>query len=144
MELRARPHHRALAVSRLGRITSAVVTAPGVEPLLNLNDSELEWKRFERFCLDLVKSLPEVRDAHLYGTRGEDQQGIDIHVDLVDERGADDDLVFAHPQSSRPLDRTKLTRRFRHTFATRSAAFGQPMRTIQEFFGHADSKTTQI
>jgi integrase len=75
--------------------------------------------------------------------------------------GADDDLVFAHPQSARPLDRTKLTRRFkaacieagvrpirfhdlRHTFATRLAASGQPMRTIQEFLGHADSKTTQI
>ena len=74
---------------------------------------------------------------------------------------ADDDLVFAHPQSGRPLDRTKLSRRFkqacadagvrpvrfhdlRHTFATRLAASGQPMRTIQEFLGHADSKTTQI
>jgi hypothetical protein len=70
-------------------------------------------------------------------------------------------LVFAHPQSGRPLDRTKLTRKFkaacveagvrpirfhdlRHTFATRLAASGQPMRTIQEFLGHADSKTTQI
>ncbi len=66
---------------------------------------------------------------------------------------ADDDLVFAHPQSGRPLDRTKLSRRFkqactdagarvvrfhdlRHTFATRLAASGQPMRTIQEFLGH--------
>jgi integrase len=75
--------------------------------------------------------------------------------------GGDDDLVFAHPQSGRPLDRTKLTRRFkaacaeagvrpvrfhdlRHTFATRLAASGQPLRTIQEFLGHADSKTTQI
>ena len=74
---------------------------------------------------------------------------------------ADDDLVFAHPQSGRPLDRTKLSRRFkaacadagvrvvrfhdlRHTFATRLAASGQPMRTTQEFLGHADSKTTQI
>jgi integrase len=75
--------------------------------------------------------------------------------------GADDHLVFAHPHSGRPLDRTKLTRRFkqacadagvravrfhdlRHTFATRLAASGQPLRTIQEFLGHADSKTTQI
>jgi integrase len=74
---------------------------------------------------------------------------------------ADDDLVFAHPQSGRPLDRTKLSRRFkdacadagvrvirfhdlRHTFATRLAASGQPLRAIQEFLGHADSKTTQI
>jgi Phage integrase family len=63
--------------------------------------------------------------------------------------GSDDDLVFAHPQSGRPLDRTKLTRRFkaacieagvravrfhdlRDPFATRLAASCQPMRTIQE------------
>lgn len=32
----------------------------------------------------------------------------------------------------------------RHTFATRLAATGQPLRTIQEFLGHADAKTTQI
>lgn len=56
------------------------------EPLLALNNSELEWKRFERFCLDFTKALPEVRDAHLYGVRGEDQEGIDIHADLIDGR----------------------------------------------------------
>ena len=32
----------------------------------------------------------------------------------------------------------------RHTFATSMAASGVPLRTIQEFLGHADSKTTQI
>jgi len=70
-------------------------------------------------------------------------------------------LVFAHPQTGNPLDRSKVTKRFqaacveagvqpvkfhdlRHTFATRLAARGQPLRTIQEFLGHADSKTTQI
>jgi integrase len=73
----------------------------------------------------------------------------------------DGDLVFAHPQLGTPLDRTKVTRRFkracrdagvpeirfhdlRHTFATRLAASGSPLRTIQEFLGHADLKTTQI
>jgi hypothetical protein len=56
------------------------------EPLLGLNNPELEWKRFERFCLDLVKALPDVRDAHLYGVRGDDQEGIDIHADLIDGR----------------------------------------------------------
>lgn len=73
----------------------------------------------------------------------------------------DDDLVFAHPHTGRPLDGTKVSRRFkaacraagvravrfhdlRHTFATRLAASGQPIRTIQEFLGHADAKTTQI
>jgi site-specific recombinase XerD len=40
--------------------------------------------------------------------------------------------------------RAVLLHDLRHTFATRLAASGQPMRTIQEFLGHADSKTTQI
>jgi integrase len=75
--------------------------------------------------------------------------------------GSDDDLVFAHPRKGTPLDGTKVSKRFkaacvdadvrpvrfhdlRHTFATRLAASGTPIRTIQEFLGHADSKTTQI
>jgi site-specific recombinase XerC len=32
----------------------------------------------------------------------------------------------------------------RHTFATRLAESGEPPRSIQEFLGHADLKTTQI
>lgn len=74
---------------------------------------------------------------------------------------ADEDLVFAHPETGNPLDRSKVTKRFkaacraagvrpvrfhdlRHTFGTRLAASGQPIRSIQEFLGHADVKTTQI
>jgi integrase len=70
-------------------------------------------------------------------------------------------LVFAHPNTGNPLDRTKTTRRFkeacvdagvsvitfhelRHTFATRMAAQGVPLRKLQEWLGHADIKTTQI
>ncbi len=75
--------------------------------------------------------------------------------------GDGEDLVFAHPELGVPLDRTKVTRRFqaacveagvrkirfhdlRHTFATTLAASGVPLRTIQEYLGHADLKTTQI
>jgi integrase len=71
------------------------------------------------------------------------------------------ELVFCHPESGNPLDRSKLTRRFkravgradvrwitfhelRHTFGTRMAAAGVPLRTIQHWMGHADSKTTQV
>jgi integrase len=74
---------------------------------------------------------------------------------------SDEDLVFAHPQTGNPIDRSKMTKRFqgacrsagvhvitfhdlRHTFGTRLAANGEPLRTIQEFLGHADAKTTQI
>ncbi len=75
---------------------------------------------------------------------------------------SDDDLVFAHPQTGNPLDGGKVTKRFqaacraasvrpirfhdlRHTFATTLAASGQvSLRTLQEFLGHADAKTTQI
>jgi len=75
--------------------------------------------------------------------------------------GADGELVFGHPETGHPLDRSKLVRRFkralqrakvrtitfhelRHTFGTRMAANGVPLRTIQHWMGHADSKTTQI
>jgi integrase len=71
------------------------------------------------------------------------------------------DLVFAHPVLGLPLDGSKVSKRFkqacrdagvrvvrfhdlRHTFATRLASTGQPIRAIQDFLGHADIKTTQI
>lgn len=74
---------------------------------------------------------------------------------------ADDDLVFCHPHTGGPLDRSKLLKRFksaavaaglgpmrfhdlRHTFGTRMAAAGVPMRTLQEWMGHRDFKTTLI
>jgi integrase len=73
----------------------------------------------------------------------------------------DSELVFCHPESGNPLDRSKLVRRFkqrlreaevrpivfhelRHTFGTRMAAAGVPLRTIQHWMGHADTKTTQV
>jgi integrase len=69
--------------------------------------------------------------------------------------------VGAHAQTGRPLDRSKVRKRFkeavraagvcdvrfhdlRHCFGTRMAAVGVPMRTLQEWMGHADFKTTLI
>ena len=74
---------------------------------------------------------------------------------------ADDDLVFADPFTGGPLSKAADNRRFRkalkaarldethrihdlrHTFGTRCAAAGVPMRTPQEWMGHRDIATTQ-
>jgi integrase len=91
-------------------------------------------------------------------------------LDLLSKATAwagDDDLVFAHPAVGKPLDRSKVLKRFkaamrraglghrlghggitfhslRHTFGTRMAAQGVPMRTLQELMGHRDFATTLI
>lgn len=74
---------------------------------------------------------------------------------------ADDDLVFANPHTWRPMNGNALLKAFqraldaagvrrvrfhdlRHTFGTRMAADGVPMRTLQEWMGHRDFKTTLI
>ena len=73
----------------------------------------------------------------------------------------DNDLVFPHPQTGDVLDHSALGRRYkkalrkgrvrevrfndlRHTFGTRMAAAGVPLRTLQEWMGHRDFKTTLI
>jgi hypothetical protein len=65
----------------------------------------------------------------------------------------DDDLVFAPPQTGRPYDASKSRVRFkqalrraglrdlrfhdlRHTYGTRMAAAGTPLRTLQGWMGH--------
>lgn len=73
----------------------------------------------------------------------------------------DEDLVFCHPLTGHALDASRLRRRYkkalqaaalrpirfhdlRHTFGTHCAAAGVPMRTLQEWMGHRDIKTTLI
>lgn len=73
----------------------------------------------------------------------------------------DEDLVFPHPHTGNPLDASALRERYkralqsaalrplrfhdlRHTFGTRCAAAGTPMRTLQEWMGHAQLATTEI
>jgi len=87
-----------------------------------------------------------------------------IELETHSKRSAyrgDQDLVFGHPETGTPLDRSRLLKRFkaaakraklrpvrfhdlRHTFGTRMAGAGVPMRTLQEWMGHRDSKTTEI
>jgi integrase len=72
-----------------------------------------------------------------------------------------EDLVFGHPHTGKVLSYSAIDRRFkkalrvakvrevrfedlRHTFGTRLAAEGVPLRNIQEWMGHEDSRTTQI
>ena len=74
---------------------------------------------------------------------------------------ADEDLVFPHPHTGEVLDHSALVRRYkralrgagvrevrfndlRHTFGTQMAAVGVPLRTLQEWMGHRDFKTTLI
>jgi integrase len=74
----------------------------------------------------------------------------------------DEDLVFANPSTGGPVDRAKVRKRFRaacaraevrvvrfhdlrHTFGTHVAKSGDvSMRTLQEWMGHRDAKTTLI
>lgn len=73
----------------------------------------------------------------------------------------DEDLVFPHPYTGHPLDASKLRKRFkealeraglrpirfhdlRHTFGTHCASAGVPLRTLQEWLGHRDYKTTLV
>lgn len=80
----------------------------------------------------------------------------------------DDDLVMSHPQTGNPYDANKIRQRFyaamqnaglghlvgqkngitfhslRHTYGTRMASVGTPMRTLQEWMGHRTVQTTEI
>jgi site-specific recombinase XerD len=96
-------------------------------------------------------------------------EGIDLPDEVAGEldrlyklspHQGDGDLVFAHPLTGGPLPKANVTRRMRaamkaanldssrfhdlrHTFGTRMAAAGVPMRTVQEWMGHKDLATTQ-
>lgn len=84
---------------------------------------------------------------------------LDLH-ERTDFSGPDQ-LVFCHPSTGNPLDRSKLVRRFkqaleraeihqitfhelRHTFGTTMAAANYPRRSIQAWMGHEDGDTTEV
>ncbi len=74
---------------------------------------------------------------------------------------ADDDLVFAHPETGNPYDASRMRIRFkaalqrasvrdvrfhdlRHSYGTAMAAAGAPLRTLQEWMGHRSYTTTEV
>ena len=83
---------------------------------------------------------------------------------MLTARGVDRDpdaFVFPDPLTRAPMDKAKTLRRYRraliaagvdeahtlhdlrHTFGTRMAAGGVPMRTLQEWMGHRHFSTTE-
>jgi hypothetical protein len=67
---------------------------PPVHPRLQrLPFNELSWEQFEALCAALVEANPLTVDCHLYGVRGDDQQGIDV---VATQRGADGGEIWAY------------------------------------------------
>jgi integrase len=72
-----------------------------------------------------------------------------------------DELVFPHPETGKPYDPSKMRKRYaealkaakvrrvrfhdlRHTYGTRMASAGTPMRALQALMGHSNIETTEI
>lgn len=81
-------------------------------------------------------------------------------LQLASDYRSDRDLVFAHPETGKPLDRTKLLKRYkatlvragleerpfhdlRHTYAVKLARGGLAMSVLQAWMGHANITTTE-
>jgi integrase len=156
----------------LGPVLRVLILAAAVTGLRQSELLGIRWRD-----IDVAASRVRVRNAFVRGEHSSEgksdlstRRSVPTADWLAHELAAwrdrtpfnhDDDLVFAHPQLGKPLDPSKVTRRFkaacpeadvreirfhdlRHTFATSLAASGTPLRAIQEFLGHADLKTTQI
>lgn len=162
--LRAVPDDRLGRVERVMYVTAAM-TGMRQGELLGLRWRDVDWtaqrirvrRAFVRGEFGTPKSKRSSRSVPLASrVAGE--------LELLFQDSAykgDDDLVFAHPATGNPIDRSKLLKRFkaalrradvravrfhdlRHTFGTRMAAQGVPMRVLQELMGHRDFKTTLI
>jgi integrase len=145
---------------------AAAMTGMRQGELLALRWSDIDWPAqkarvhasFVRGEFGSPKSKRSVRAIPLAARLVVELDG--LHRDSI--WNADEDLVFANPNTGGPMDRSKVLKRFkaackraaikpvrfhdlRHTFGTRIAGSGEvPMRTLQEWMGHRDFKTTQI
>ena len=160
---------RAVPASDYGRVyrvlyLAAAMTGARQGELLALRWQDIDWSAQRvRIHRNIVR-----------GEYGTPKSGRGRSVPLADRLGGeldrlhrstafqgDDDLVFANPHSGRPLHPHGILKSYqrhlraagvrqvrfhdlRHTFGTRMAAAGVPMRTLQEWMGHRDYKTTLI
>jgi integrase len=161
---------RAIEPGDFGRVHRAIILAAAMSglrmgELLALRWLDVDWQaqriRVRRSIVRGHLGTPKSRR----GSRGvplADRLGGELdRLHRETAYGADDDLVFGNPHAGTPLDGAALLRAFqralkragvrqvrfhdlRHTFGTRMAAAGVPMRTLQEWMGHRDLRTTLI
>jgi integrase len=159
------PRLQTRAGSRIACYLTAAMTGLRQGELLALRWRDVDWaagrlrvrRSYVRGEFGSPKSKRASRSVPLADRLARDLEG---HFQRSAFQG-DDDLVFGHPILGVVLDRSKLLKRFkaclraagvrearfhdlRHTFGTRMAAAGVPIRTLQEWMGHRDFKTTLI
>ncbi len=142
---------------------AAVMSGLRQGELLALRWCDIDWaaqrirvrRNYVRGTFGTPKSARGSRSIPLADRLGGELDLLHRSTDYGDE----DDLVFAHPHTGRPMNGHALLKVFqrtlraagvrqvrfhdlRHTFGTRMAAAGVPMRTLQEWMGHADIATT--
>lgn len=160
----------AVPTDDLGRVErvmylTAAMTGMRQGELLALRWSDVDWlahrvrvrRSFVRGQYGTPKSKRSTRSVPLADRVASELDALS----KVTAFAADSDLVFAHPHTGKPIDRSKLLKRYkaalsrarvrevrfhdlRHTFGTRMAATGVALRTIQEWMGHRDLTTTQL
>ena len=146
-------------------ISAAAMTGMRRGEVIALRWQDVDWdariirvrRNFTRGAFGTPKSRRSGRVVPLASTLAAELRAHRVRSTLR----SDEDLVFAHPATGNVLDPSKLSRRFRghvrragvrptrfhdlrHTFATRMASAGAPMRALQEWLGHGDLRTTLI
>lgn len=144
---------------------TAAMTGMRQGELLALRWRDVDWgaerirvrRTYSRGHWSTPKSRSGERSVPLSSRVAKELRAHQLRSRFADE----DDLVFANPLSGEVLPHSPLVQRFkkalkaagvrkvrfhdlRHTFGTRIAATGVPMRVLQQWMGHRDFRTTLI
>ena len=165
---------RAVPDDYLGLIERRMYVVAAMTGLRQGELAGLRWRDVDWVATKVRVRQAYVRDEYQKPKSRRGERAVPMPVRVAQELEAlsrataytgEDDLVFCHPHTGKPIDRSKLSKRWRaaartagiytddrqvrfhdlrHTFGTRMAAAGMPLRTLQELMGHADYKTTLI